>query len=72
MKVERRIRITSVHGDILMEFFEADGRDWENKYHLWIDDEALMSVRVIALISAWMEHDDANFNHPLLSISEAD
>jgi len=70
MKVERRIRITSVHGDILMEFYEQVDRDWENKYHLFIDGEALMSVRVIALISAWMEHDDANFNHPLLSISE--
>lgn len=70
MKVERRIRITSVHGDILMEFYEQVDRDWENKYHLFIDGEALMSVRVIALISAWIEHDDANFNHPLLSISE--
>jgi len=70
MKVERRIRITSVHGDILMEFYEQVDRDWENKYHLFIDGEALMSVRIIALISAWIEHDDANFNHPLLSISE--
>ena len=72
MRIERRIRITSANDDILMEFFEYNDRIWESKYHLWIDGTALMSVRVIALISAWMEHDDANFNHPLLTISEVD
>jgi hypothetical protein len=70
MKVERRIRITSDNGNILMEFFEKGDRHWKLEYYLWIDGESLMSVRVIALISAWMEHDDANFNHPLLTISD--
>jgi len=70
MKVERRIQITSDNGNILMEFFEKGDRHWNLEYYLWIDGEALMSVRIIALISAWIEHDDANFNHPLLSISE--
>jgi hypothetical protein len=73
MKVERRIRITSANNDILMEFYELNDRlQWLAHYHLWIDGEALVTVRIIALISAWMEHDDANFNHPLLTISEVE
>jgi hypothetical protein len=70
MRIERRIRITSANDDILMEFFEYEDRIWKSMYHLFISGEMLMSVRVIALISAWMEHDDANFNHPELTISE--
>jgi hypothetical protein len=70
MKIERRIRITSNHGDILIEFFEYEDRIWKSMYHLFIDGNMLMTVRIIALMSAWIEHDDANFEHPQLTMSD--
>jgi hypothetical protein len=71
MRVERRITITSVAGDVMIDFHEANGRHWDSMYHMWIDGEALITIKIIALISAWIEHDDFNFTHPLLTISEA-
>jgi len=70
MKIERRIRITTAHSDILMEFFEYEDRIWKSMYHIFISGESLITVRIIALMSAWIEHDDANFEHPDLMMSD--
>ena len=69
-RIERRIQITSQHDDLLIEFFEKGDRHWNLEYHMWIDGEALTTVRILGVMRAWIEHDDANFNHPLLTISE--
>ena len=54
MRVERRITITTVAGDVLIEFMERADRTWKPEYHMWIEGDRLTTVRVIELMRAWV------------------
>lgn len=67
----RQIKITQLHGEMLIDFLENSGRNtWKSQYTLLIPEMELTQIHVIILIRAWFENDETSFSHPELTISE--
>jgi hypothetical protein len=67
----RQIRITQLHGEVMIDFLENVGRNtWKSQYSLLIPEMDFTSIQIVGVMRAWFDRDDSSFMHPELTITE--
>jgi hypothetical protein len=73
IKTQRQVRILTQGEDTLVvDFGELEGHKFVSKYYMLLSNHQLTEVGVNAALMAWLEYDEANFNHPELTILDSE